>query len=251
MDQLTDRLPILLEEAVEDIPYLRKNANDLVKDQNGSCSSALSNVLRFIGVAEYIINSNVSAFRKNLQEAASIRLNILRRFDNGEPISKSYISMLAYKALYNALASGVFETATGLALLMGGRDDIEKENDHPFDSAMGYALKALVLNLDVQGEKVEQFKAEVNMPDNKDFIGYAEAFEAIQNKNVKLFVKALQSVVTGHKKQCKGSGVFKGTEDEVLCVWGIGLANLARLKGLEFQFDDPLIPATLIAKVEN
>ena len=62
--------------------------------------------------------------------------------------------MLAYKRLFDALAAGDFQLATGLAQVMGGRPKIEREHDHPFDRAMGYALKAQVLMADVQAAPV-------------------------------------------------------------------------------------------------
>jgi hypothetical protein len=245
MGGLLDRLPILLEEAEEDLPFLRDNAANVDKDKNGSASNVLSNTLRFTGVAVYAVNSDSVACKAFLQEAASIRLELIKRFNAGEKISESYVSMLSYKPLFNALASGDFKLARELAMVMGGREKIESEYDHPFDSSLGYALKALVLDASDQEEKIAQFNAIVNEPGNKDFVGYAEAFEAIQNKDVKQFVLALQAVILGHKNQCKGNGVFKGTEDEVLCVWGVGLVNLAKSKGLEAALDDPLIPASL------
>lgn len=245
MSGLIDRLPILLEEAIEDIPYIKENAANFEKDKNGSSSSTLANLFRFAGVGEYIVNSNVTAFKSYLKEAAKLRLNLIRRFDGGEDVSKSYVTMLSYKSLFSALASGDFLLSKDLASVMGGREKIEAKSDHPFDMALGYALKALVLNAEDQKEKVAQLKSVASEPGNRDFVGYAVAFEAIVNTDVDSFVSALQSVVEGHKKQCKGNGVFKDAEDEVLCVWGVGLVNLAKLKGLEVQFDDPLIPSSL------
>jgi hypothetical protein len=242
---LIDRLPILLEEAIEDIPYLKENAANAKKDKNGSSSNTLANLLRFAGVGEYLINSDVPAFKLYLKEAANIKLNLIQRFENGEEISKSYVSMLSYKALFTALASGDFELSESLASVIGGRENIENENDHPFDIALGYALKTLASNADDQAEKIGLFKIVANEADNSDFVGYAEAFAAILNNEVESFLSALQSVVSGHKKQSKGSGIFKGLEDEALSVWGIGLVNLAKFRGLEFQFDDPLIPSSL------
>ena len=42
--------------------------------------------------------------------------------------------------------------------------------------------------------------------------------------------------------QCKRGGVFKDTEDEALCVWGVGVANLVRHRGLLVDALPPLIP---------
>lgn len=246
MSRFLDRLPILLEEAEEDLPLLRENAAKADKDKSGSSSNVLSNVLRFLGVAEFVANANVEKFIKSLREAAYIRLGLIVRFDEGEPISESYVSMISYKSLLNALASGDFGLAVSLAGVMGGRGEIEKNNDHPFDIALGYALRSMVLNADDQVEKLAQLKAVLNEPENKDFVGYSKSLEAILNGNVEQFVIALQEVLLGHNNQCKGNGVFKNSEDEVLCVWGLGVTNLARSKGMNVQFDDPLLPASLM-----
>lgn len=245
MSKLIDRLPILLEEAIEDIPYLKNNTEIPEKDKNGSSSNTLANLLRFTGVSEYLVNSDITAFKSYLNEAANIRLKIIQRFESGEAISKSYVSMLNYKYLFNAMASGDFDLSKNIAVLMGGREQIENENDHPFDIALGYALKSLVLNTDDLSENITLFKTTASKPENKDFVGYAEAFDAINNSDNKMFGSALQNIISGHKKQCKGRGVFKDTEDEGLCVWGVSLVNLAKLRGLLVNFDDPLIPSSL------
>ena len=46
--------------------------------------------------------------------------------------------------------------------------------------------------------------------------------------------------------QSKGRGVFRDKEDEMLCVWGIGIANLARWRGLNVDAIPPLIPNDLL-----
>lgn len=246
MSKLIDRLPILLEEAIEDLPYLKEDAENPEKDKSGSASNTLANLLRFTGVAEYMVNSDVTSFKSYLKDAGKIRMKLLHRFEDGEPVSKSYISMLGYKSLFTVLASGDFESSKKLAALIGERDQIEAEYDHPFDRVLGYALKSLVLNTNDQAEKIAQFKAITNESENQDFVGYVDGFDAIQNDNAESFAYALRRIISGHKKQCKGSGVFKDTEDEVLCVWGIGLVKLANARGLRVKFDDPLIPEELI-----
>lgn len=247
MSKLIDRLPLLLEESIEDLPYLKENAKNQKKDKTGSASNLLGYVLRFIGVAGYVVNSDVDYFKSFLQNSAKIRIQLLNRFEREKLISKSYVSMISYKSLFTALASGDIELSKQLAVLSGGRDKIEVEYDHPFDLTLGYALKSLVLNSDDQAEKISQFKVVVSSDsDNSDFVGYVEGFEAIYTGNVELFFNAMKKVISGHKRQCKGSGVFKDTEDEVLCVWGLGLINLAIARGMSVEFIDSLIPKPLI-----
>lgn len=245
MGGLLDRLPILLEESKEDIPYLKENSANKEKDANGSSSNALANALWFSGVGEYLVNSNVAAYKSCLRDAANLRLSLIRRFDNGEPISKSYISMLSYRFLFAALASGDLALSRELALAIGERRRLEAKSDHPFDKALGYALRAVVLETSDMKDMVAQFKLIARKPNNKDFTGYADAFDAIQRCDVSYLTSALNKIQLGHIQQSLRGGVFKDSADEVLCVWGLGLINLARSKGIDFKFDSPLMPAIL------
>ena len=247
MSNIINRLEHLLEIEKEDLPFLRSNAEKIQNDPKGSSLAIIANSLRFIGVSEYVLNTDVNSFKSNLIEAARIRYQLFLRFNKGEPISKSYLSMLSYKSLFNALAAGEFDLARELATLMGGREEIEKEFDHPFDYNLGYALKSFVLNDRSQMEKwSSEFSKICDKKENSDFRGYALIFEAILIEDVEKANEALIAIEKGHKKQSKGRGVFKNSEDEVLCVWGIGIANLCRSFGLNVSAIPPLIPDDLL-----
>lgn len=247
MAGIIDRLPNLVELRYENLPILQNNASDQEKDKNGSASSSLAGSLRFLGVANYILNHDISMFKEYLSEAAAIRKQLFERFEGGEPISESYVAMLSYKALMNALAAGDFELSKELASMMGGRDEIEKEHDHPFDYALGYTLKSFVLN-DYHGMQqwAKNFEAVCTEKENVDFLGYAQLFIAILNKDENKANQGISEIIKGHKKQSKGYGVFKDSEDETLCVWGIGMVNLARYRNLNVQGSPPLVPDDLL-----
>jgi hypothetical protein len=247
MSGIEQRLPMLANMRKKHLSQLENNVLDPAKDKGGAATTSLAGTLRFLAVANLKLEGDVQGFREALSRAVSCRLALFERSKNGEAIPPSYLAMISYKSLFDALASGDYGLSKELASVMGGREKIEKENDHPFDRALGYALKALVLNADDQEEKIAQFKAIASESDNVDFLGYAEAFVAIKNNDADLFASALQSVLSGHNNQCKGSGFFKDSEDEVLCVWGVGLINLAKERGLAIQVDDPLIPASITA----
>ena len=249
MPGFVDRLPMLAEIRGENRPVLRANASDPKKDKNGSCSSMLALDLRFSGVAEYVLNQNVDSFRSQLSEAAQVRDRLFERFDKGEQIDGSYVTMLSYKSLFDALAAGDITTARSLASHMGGRDALEQEHDHPFDYAMGYTLRAFVL---YDFEQMQRWPAtllaacaETRMT---DFNGYGQVFEAIVANDLMAANEGLKAIVRGHRKQSKGKGVLAGTEDQVLCVWGIGMANIAHSRGLHVQAVPPLIPDDLLNK---
>ena len=244
---VSNRLFMGLEGQREQLQLLRKNARDAALDPIGVSTGVLKDALRFIGIAEFVLYRDVESFKRNLGEAARIKMSLFERHKNGEPIAGSYVSMLSYKSLFDALAVGDMDLAQSLAAHMGGRDAIERKNDRPFDYVFGYALRAFVLNRTEEMTKwsVELAKMCAKLR-NADFDGYCNVFEAIMLKDVTLGIHGIQQIATGHFKQSAGPGLFNGTVDEALCVWGVGAANLARARGLPIQAVPPLIPDELL-----
>jgi hypothetical protein len=231
----------------QDVDFLRKKAADTAKDVKGSSANNFAASLRLIAVADYVIGRDVGRFRSGLSEAAKQRNTLFSRFDSGEGVSPSYVSMISYKALLSALASGDEPLSKALAEKMGGRTSIEKEYDRPFDIAFGYALKHIVLSdLAAAAQWVDALEIACKDAENADFAGYAKVLRAILSANQADANTGLAQVVDGHKRQCIGKGLFKDTEDELLCVWGIAIANLARMRGVAVEPIAPLIPADLL-----
>lgn len=247
MSGIEGRMKPLSEMRRKHLAQLKANCANLVKDKDGSASNSLVGSLRFLAVADYVLHRDIPAFRNQLIEAAHHRVRLFERIDAGEAISPSYVSMMSYKALLNALAAGDQSVARALAALMGGRDAVEQEYDRPFDIALGYTLKSILAGDGIAAmSHVEALESACRDPENQDFMGYAKALKAIVTQDADLLQDGLKEVLAGHKRQSKGSGLFKDTEDEVLCVWGVGLANLARMSGLPVGTDDPLIPGDLL-----
>ncbi|GLO63390.1 hypothetical protein MACH09_38980 [Vibrio sp. MACH09] len=246
MSKLLSMLSILLDESLEDLPRIRENADNKENDYNGRLSNTLAGSLERIAIFHYGVHSDARIFRQLLRESSAVKFDIVKRFDAGEPISKSFVSMLLYQTLFNSLASGDIALANSIAKVVGGRVDIENEFDHPFDRALGYALKETVLGSSDAVDRIRLLKKEVSKPSNKNFSGYAAALEAIYNKDVDALETQLSSIISGHIKLCSGQGIFKGTKHEVLCIWGIGLVVFARSIGMPIHFDVPLLPEALI-----
>ncbi len=248
MSGLKQRLPSLAERRRRRLDQLRANQSESVKDANGSASNMLAGALRFLAVAEYVLNKDVKKFQSYLSESAELRCRLFQRYDAGDRISPSYVSMLAYKYLFAALAAGDNSIAKDLAARMGGRQEIEAEYDHPFDIALGYLLKNFVLYASTEKIKwLDEFQSHCQRPASRDFMGYFTVFKAILDRNVETANAGFFELLKGHQRQSKGRGVFKDTEDELLCVWGIGLANLARQGGIYTDPQEPLLPKDLLA----
>ncbi|HEX3657675.1 MAG TPA: hypothetical protein VHV55_17935 [Pirellulales bacterium] len=244
---LKERLPKLLEMRRGHIATLRSNAADPAKDRDGCSSSAVLLTLRFIGVAEFVVSGNVAVFRQCLSEAARIKLSHFERRDAGDAIDDSYVAMLSYQGLFDALAARDLATAEHLAQRMGGRPSVELKHDHPFDYCFGYALKAFVERRpDAMAEWSPRFSATCSTAENADFVGYSMFLSAILAGDAEMAREGLSAIAQGHKRQSKRGGVFKDTVDETLCVWGVGIANLGRRDGLPLKGLPPLIPQELL-----
>jgi hypothetical protein len=58
-------------------------------------------------------------------------------------------------------------------------------------------------------------------------------------------ISGFAKVIEGHTKLSK-RGRYKDTQDAFLCIWGIGLANLAIYRGMRLNLDHSLIPKKLL-----
>lgn len=250
MAKLVDRLPMLLELHREDHHIIRANADDSTKDKDGSCTDMLAQDLRFFAVADYYLKHDLDSFRRQLSEAAALRNELFCRYNEGEPIDDSFVSMLSYKSLFDSLAANNMEVAKNLSLNMGGRDTLEQKYDHPFDYAMGYTLRAFVLHyLDEMERWLPKLVIACEASNLKDFSGYTQVFQGILENNTNLVNDGFRLIISGHLNQTKANGVFADTDDEILCVWGIGMANLAVSYQIEVKAIPPLLPEDLIQAI--
>lgn len=248
--KILDRLPTLVAERSTFHPIMVERANDPEHDDDGSASSFLKDDLKFFGCADFLLKKDVESFRSQLSQSAKIMISLFERHDAGKPISDSYVSMLSYKSLFDALAAGDLDTAQRLAEMMGGRDKTEKHHDHPFDYTMGYATKAKVLEDHNQMKVwIPKLKETCIKTKSKSFLGYPHLYQAIVDSDLSSADAALEEIVKGHKKLSKGRGIFAGMEDEAISVWGLGSANLARWRGLAVNGIEPLIPVELLIPV--
>jgi len=234
----------------QDFLILQNKVTGRVKDRDGVNSSMLMLLSRSMGIAEYILNGNASGFRLRLKDSAILSLSLFQRSDNGEPIAKSLVAMTAYKDLLTALAAGELNLASALATIIGGRDKLEKYHDHPFDDTFGYTLKWFVLkNGPEMDHWLELFRDVCRTKAPGGFAGYVELFEAIRHGSREEAAAALPALIRGHERMSK-RGIFALTADKHLCVWGLGLVNLARgMYGLDVPAAPPLIPADLLVSL--
>lgn len=237
----------VLKETHEGLAPALQREQSSERNRAGYHTASVSDKYRRIGAIGYLIEKDAEAFRANLIAATRYRMKLFDRFDAGDPIAKSFVTMFNYKELLDALASGDMDIAREFASKMGGRGEAELKNDRPFETAMGYGLKALVAGDDAAAlEWFQSLEKACTHKDYVNFAGYVPFLRAIAERDSKAAEAALPAMLAGHKRECKRTGMHNGMEDEFIFVWGIGLINLALSRGMDITVQNPLIPNELI-----
>jgi hypothetical protein len=78
------------------------------------------------------------------------------------------------------------------------------------------------------------------------FHGFEDAFRGILERSLEKVKHGISAIVGQHSPLCRAGSLFHQTEDELLSVWGIGMANLALSYGFRVESNGPLIPANLL-----
>lgn len=251
MNDMHERLPAIEAREREYLPGLLSEATDERADAKGMGASMLRRCLRTLAIVDFVLHQDIQAFQEGLSRSVRVKIRLIERYDAGESISPSYISMICYEQLFDALAAGNFELARELAGCIGGRPELEREHDHPFVHAMGYALKAFVL-ADREEMPVRQaaLAQACRRRGYRNFAPYSDVFDAIVRHDVAAANAAIPRLVEAHQEESTGDGFFSLADDACLCVWGIGLVNLCRMHRLRVVGLPPLIPHELIMDME-
>jgi hypothetical protein len=212
---------------------------------DGANISLLVNELRFLGVAYYVRDNDVQKFNEYLFLASKLMLRLLS-IPEEQNVSRQKFVLRRYQELLTAMSCGCMEEAIEMAKILGYRPEIEKQFDDELSQAIGYTLKK-ILHDDPQWteSRLVDLKQAAIKSKVSGLSGIGDIFAGILSKDQELVDFGFEKFLQEYKKQCKGRGMFKGLEDEMLCVWGIGLANLVIYKGMEVNIEDELMPREL------
>lgn len=214
-------------------------------DSNGSATAMAAGLLRNVAVTSFSLEPNALKFRELLAESAELRLSLFDRYSAGEPIDDSFLTIISYQAVLDALAAHRSDIAKSFAPHLTGRETLNRKHCHKFDRTIGYAILAAISDSQNATDLSADFIDYCGSNGNGSFVGYATFLDGIINRDSQAVEAGTQGIIKAHKR-LSGNGIFRGTPDELLCVWGIGLCFLARLKGLTVDLDHPLIPAVLL-----
>lgn len=241
-EQLKDHYRQVFNSTLELVPVLAASADDRAIDPYGRSAGSLSGIFRILGVASFYCFGDVAGFRSYLARASNLKLDLCRRANAGEPVDLSLVTLLCYRDVLNALASGSFEVAAEICRNMGKDDNASRKFDHPFDRAMGESVRSVLLG---EGGTTEGLTKNASKKGGKNFEGYCQLLEGIAQRSQTKVQESLAAMAAGHARLVS-RGEFMHTEDRCLNVWGIALLNLANAKGLEVEMNSEHVPKVLL-----
>lgn len=181
--------------------------------------------LRFLGVARFVLDGDIGQYRQLLAESVSLTCSLFDRSLKGEPIDESYLTILEYQSVLDALAAQRIDLAGRLASHLRGREKLDRKFCHIFDRTFGYAPLAALADspdaIDLSAAFVSYCATK-----GKSYMGYAACLHGIANRDSDSVNEGVKGILKVHKR-LSSNGIFNLKEDEVLCVWGIALCNLA------------------------
>ena len=206
-----------------------------------------------MAVAEYVLHHDVEQFRWNLATTARQQLAELQAYDAKGVVSQDGSVQSVYyveRYLLLALAAADFPLAIELARSLGGRPIEEAKNDIPRSLVRGHALKYAVLQQDDEVQsRIDHWEA-LERAEWPLIAGYPVVVRGILQRDAALASAGLREVAAGHAKLVKRvNGGCKDSAEELLSFRGIGIANLARWRGIAIEACPPFIPEDLLIAV--
>ncbi len=222
------------------------------KNQSFFYTARLSTSLGTLGEFEYLLNRDVDMFKKYLTESTLIEQELFENFEKGLPVDPSYVAITTFWKMFKALATGNIDLAKNFARYNGGRFEIDQEHATPFAVNFGYTLKYFIEGTDKKSQKMclEKLAADCKTEHYRPFRGYVTVFEALLENDSDKVNRGFEEIVVGHIEECNGKGdrYFYGIDDQDICLWGVGMANLAIHYGFTVSLNHPLIPRELLLK---
>jgi hypothetical protein len=206
----------------------------------GTTASRLIDALRFEAIASYIIDRKAADFRRMLGRCVQLKAGLFDAARSGDDIMSHLVRLDAYGYIYYGYAAGRDDVASRLAALLNGETE-DEDVDHA-----AWALASLTLGR--RDAATEHVQRALDATEDPVFRTYTQALTYIIEKDATRFNTALKDVVKAHEKECRARfSAIVDTEEELLSLWGIGLANLATREGLQIapEFNSAPIPREL------
>lgn len=245
---MSNRIPLdqIYRESVEEgLPLSLEQVRDKTSRNQMLLVLGLEGEHRTIAVCRYVLFDDVDGFRQHMRLSVAVNFSMVDRYEQGEEGFAESVNEYAYAGLFNALAVGD-RTLAERFVERWKTHPLPKRGGHAFSRLIAHALYRVVTDHPEADARVADFEQHFAAGKDKASRGYATVLRGIVNRDTALTDSGLTELLKGHKRLSSGSGMFALTVDKDLYVWGVGLANLARMKGLAVDPAHPLIPTALL-----
>lgn len=230
-------------------------------DGAGRATDFLTEDLVGLAIAAYVLDGSVEGFRQQIAEATRLHIGLFRRFHAGAPLRREgdhkrpnappvATSLSAYVvsneqhwAVFDALAGAQFKLAEELSALMGSVPSYDIANAYCF------MLKHILANEPAAALPYVDALARVVPKKEKEPLVQMFRQIASPQPDPAEVQRLIVEIERSHQRDVRNEAPFiGGTERELLCMWGIALANLARYKGIidHVEFSSEYIPTDLV-----
>ena len=198
---------------------------------------------RFLAVLEWHLHGAGEKFREHMKTALDYER---KRFMDSKSQRPEILFDTPIGFIFDALNTGDEVFAREYTQFLDDNHDYaSKPSAHPANW-LYRCLIALVVdrNLDQFPVFLEKLKKGYSTQKYGKLYPYALAIEAIWARDSVTFNEQMTVIAETHRKMLRS--IFDDYEDKLLCLRGLALCNLARMKGMTVSIDHPYIPKKLI-----
>jgi hypothetical protein len=221
----------------------------------GRISSYLVGMLHYeyrsLAANQFLLDGLVKGFRERLKLSVGFRLDELSVFSKDNPCS----GIIFLPSILDALACGEFSMAK--ELVEGSKRKVGKRKPSNFYSCLYFFIDILLTNSEILKDKnirnpaLEYLEKVIkhHQTKQKSFAGLPLMIKAILDRDSQEFQSSLDVFLVGYKKFITKS-VYDGL-GYFICLWGLGLANLALALGMSVSVDHEYLPRELLLDPED
>jgi hypothetical protein len=214
-------------------------------DKNHTGCRALSYNYYLLSSLEWYLYKSSFKFFDYMKKSVDFKKMDYELCKKNNPNFKTYYPM---SEVLMSLSSGDKKLINIFSVFLDDNHDYdEKPSSHP---APWLYRCLIVLVLDRYNDQfptfMEKLKKGYSTKKWGKLMPYAELIDAIWTRDEVAFHTTLETLANTHKSMLRG--LFSDEiEQKLLCLWGIGLCQLARIKGMNIDFDHEYIPRELIS----
>ncbi|QOL19454.1 Imm49 family immunity protein [Candidatus Bodocaedibacter vickermanii] len=199
---------------------------------------------KFLGILEWYLHKDSKKFKEYMKTAVEYDKDSFLYSKEIRPSNKTSTACLS--AMFDALNSGNEDLVKSYFTMVDDYYDYDtKPTSHPANW-LYRCLVVLALNRyeNQWSVFIEKLKKGYSTKQYGKLYPLALMLEAIWNKDEMVFNEQAQIFADSYKSMTRG--IFPDYEDKLLSLWGLGICNLAEMKGLKVTIDHQYLPKELI-----